>query len=291
MINYIGITKISTLSLNSDSKQDLSSTTQSYLRWRNKMLVVNANGDPSPSKVDIVALKSEWWLINCLQKSPIKRILVAPQLGGVELANWALAGKRTNKSVYLRTRSDLNLTNLQHTLAWRLKRLFDILVAGLLLLCLSPLGLAIALKRQLSGNQIWQTTWCVGRRGLVFELFGWAENKADGSGNRQLSRFGLHKLPQLINVLRGDMSLVGHYPFSLAETLHLTAQQRRVLNTVPGVISNTPWRSPKFDLRAMSQKSYQYLLNWSLVSDLKILLLVIPRLLKNNPASSKIIEY
>ncbi len=288
MINYVGITKIKTISSNQDAELDSACMAQCHLKWRNKMLVVSTN--PSLGRADVIALKSDWWLVNCLQKSPVKRIRVSQKLGGVGVKNWVLAGEKTNKQVFLRTSSDLNLSILQKTWAWKTKRIIDCAVAMLVLLLLSPVGLAIALKHKLSGQPVLEKRWCVGRRGLIFRTFGWAQNNSNNFWSRQGSKFGLHKLPQLINVLRGEMSLVGHYPFSLDEALDLNTQQRKVLNTVPGIISTTPWRSPRSDLRAISAKSYHYLCHWSLISDLKILLLILPRLFQGKDSTHKTIK-
>lgn len=283
MVNYIQITKIRTFGLDSDFNTELSSKPQCQLRWRNKMLIVNVNRDFNT--IDTIALKSDWWLISCLQKSPIKRIRVGSEASEAEIRNWAIAAEKTGKAVFLRNTSDLNLSRLQKTLKWKLKRLTDFAIAALALFLLSPVALAIAVSQKLAGKPILEKQLCVGRRGLIYRTFAWTDIHSNSFGNRQILRLGLHKLPQLINVLRGEMSLVGHYPFSLDEALTLDIKQRKVLNTVPGVLSTTPWRSPSLDSRAISNKSYNYLCHWSLFSDLKIISIALFRLLQGKSYS------
>lgn len=288
MLNYFQITKIQTIGQNQNSESNPTSVIESDLKWRNKTLVVNAKSDPN--KLDVIALKADWWLVNCLQKSPVTRICVTPNIGSIEVKNWAIAGEKTKKQVFLRISSNHQLSMLQKSLSWKIKRLMDLVIATIGLLLLSPLVLAIACKQKLNGKHIFERQWCVGRRGLIFQTFDWADNKSNSRGNLWVTRFGLHKLPQLINVLRGEMSLIGHYPFSLTETVDFNTTQRKVLNTLPGVISTTPWRSPQADIRAMSIKSYNYLCHWSLISDLKILFLILPRLLRGRDSHHKIVK-
>ncbi|MEM8828054.1 MAG: heterocyst development glycosyltransferase HepC [Cyanobacteria bacterium P01_G01_bin.19] len=283
MVNHVQITKIKTFGLDSDSNTESFSKPQYQLQWRNKMLIVNINSDFN--MINATALKSDWWLTRCLQKSPIKLIRVPSEASEAEIRTWTIAAEKTDKKVFLHSASDLNLSRLQKTRAWKLKRLIDFVMAVLALLILSPVAFAIAIKQKLAGKTILEKQLCVGKRGLVYRTFTWADIHSNSFGNRQILRLGLHKLPQLINVLRGEMTLVGYYPFSLDEALTLNTNQRKILNTVPGVLSITPWRSPSSDLRAISNKSYNYFCNWSLYSDLKIIWLAVLRLFQGKSYS------
>ena len=287
MVNYIQITQIKTIGSNSETDCN-SSMSRCYLKWRNKTLVVRSERDLD--SVDVIALKSDWWLVNCLHKSPIKRIHLSSSLGETEIRNWAAAGEKTNKQIYLRLPGDRHLSTVQQTLSWKLKRTLDFTIAFFLLLFLSPIGLAIALRQKLAGKTVLRKQRCVGKRGLIFQTYNWATVNSTGFWGDRRNRLGINKLPQLINVLRGEMSLIGHYPFSLDEALCLNAEQRKVLNVIPGVISITPWRSPQLDLRAISSKSYVYLCHWSLLRDFKILLLILPRLFGGGNFSRRIIK-
>ena len=276
MINCVGITRIKTLDLDPDTDKDKSSLISYHLKWRNKILFVNSNGNAQP--LEILALKSEWWLVNCLQKSLVKQICLAPQLGLVGIKNWATVGKKANKKVFLRTSPDLSLFLLQNTLSWGIKRTVDSIMALLLLFLFSPLILVIMLRQKLSGNTVFVRQWCVGKQGLLFQTIKFATNSSCSTflnrvWSSGLSRLGLHNLPQLINILRGEMSFVGRYPYDLDEALALNVKQRKVLKIVPGIMGMRGRGTLKQDLGTISLLDREYLSLWSLVVDLKILLL------------------
>ena len=140
------------------------------------------------------------------------------------------------------------------------KRLFDLMVAGVGLLILSPFMFAIAVLIKLSssgpvvyaGNRI-------GRFGEPFRLlkFRTMVANADKIGGpstsdddprvtktgRVLRCYKLDELPQLINVLKGEMSLVGPRPEVAAEVDLYSPEQRELLRVRPGI---TDWASMKF---------------------------------------------
>ena len=90
---------------------------------------------------------------------------------------------------------------------------------------------------------------------------------------RLLRRTSIDELPQLINVLRGDMSLVGPRPLVLDEDRLIEGRHRERLLFAPGMTG--PWqvlgpRRPP--LSEMVKTDYLYAANWSLWTDIKILL-------------------
>src|SRR5205807_8993106 len=90
---------------------------------------------------------------------------------------------------------------------------------------------------------------------------------------RLLRRTSLDELPQLINVLRGDMSLVGPRPLVTEEDRRVAGRHRRRLHLSPGMTG--PWQvlgPERPPLSEMVKLDYLYGANWSLWSDLKILL-------------------
>ena len=130
------------------------------------------------------------------------------------------------------------------------KRLFDVTAAGFgLLLCL-PLFAGIALTILLTdGPPVFFRQERVGRGGQTFRLWKFRTMRA-GSSGRQITvgadsritpigaflrRHKLDELPQLLNVLRGDMSLVGPRPEVPAYVSRYSPAQRRVLAYAPGV--------------------------------------------------------
>jgi lipopolysaccharide/colanic/teichoic acid biosynthesis glycosyltransferase len=135
-----------------------------------------------------------------------------------------------------------------------LKRRFDVIVSALGLLVLSPLLLVLALLVKLSspGTVLYRATR-VGLDGQPFRLLkfrsmvanaaqigpavtGAADSRITPIG-RFLRRTKLDELPQLLNVLRGEMSLVGPRPEDPRYVALYTPEQRRVLSVRPGITS------------------------------------------------------
>jgi lipopolysaccharide/colanic/teichoic acid biosynthesis glycosyltransferase len=97
---------------------------------------------------------------------------------------------------------------------------------------------------------------------------------------RWLRRSSLDELPQLFNVWRGEMSLVGPRPLVLDEDAQVQGLDRARLQLTPGMTG--PWQvlgSTRVPMREMVVIDYLYAANWSLWSDMKILLRTIPHML------------
>jgi exopolysaccharide biosynthesis polyprenyl glycosylphosphotransferase len=187
------------------------------------------------------------------------------------------------------------------------KRALDVAGASLGLLLLAPLLLAaaIAIRIDSRGPVLFRQVR-VGRGGRHFTLYKFrsmrvgatvlvrddgaiVKGEADPRVTRVgavLRRFSLDELPQLLNVLRGDMSLVGPRPLVLAEAQALTEdwQQRRA-DLRPGLTgawqvagrSNIPFHE-------MIRFDYQYVCGWSLARDVAILLATLPAVLSGRGA-------
>jgi lipopolysaccharide/colanic/teichoic acid biosynthesis glycosyltransferase len=101
-----------------------------------------------------------------------------------------------------------------------------------------------------------------------------------------LRRLSLDELPQLINVLRGEMSLVGPRPLVFEEAGSLAeAWQARRLELKPGVTG--PWQVAgrnHVPFQDMLRLDYQYVTSWSLARDIEILLSTIPAVLSRRGA-------
>jgi lipopolysaccharide/colanic/teichoic acid biosynthesis glycosyltransferase len=190
-----------------------------------------------------------------------------------------------------------------------LKRSLDICVAALLLTCLLPLfGLVALLIRLTDGGPVffWQTR--VGRWGREFPFPKFrsmvlnAEQLKDAlllqndhGGNvtfkmkrdpritwigRIIRKLSIDELPQLWNVLRGDMSLVGPRPPLPQEVAQYTLADRRRLDVTPGL--TCIWQvSGRGDIPfpQQVQLDVQYIESRSLWADVKILLQTIPAVL------------
>jgi lipopolysaccharide/colanic/teichoic acid biosynthesis glycosyltransferase len=140
------------------------------------------------------------------------------------------------------------------------KRLFDFLFSLMGVLVLSPLLLAIAVLVKLSSaGPVFYAGTRIGRFGKPFRLlkFRTMVANADKIGGpstadddprvtkigQALRRYKLDEIPQLINVLKGEMSVVGPRPEVAAEVALYSPEQRALLNVAPGM---TDWASMTF---------------------------------------------
>jgi exopolysaccharide biosynthesis polyprenyl glycosylphosphotransferase len=102
---------------------------------------------------------------------------------------------------------------------------------------------------------------------------------------RFLRRWSLDELPQLWNVLRGEMSLVGPRPLILAEDENVVGAGRERLRLTPGVTGL--WQvlgRSDIPFREMITLDYLYVTNWSLWGDVKLLARTIPRVIQKSGA-------
>jgi len=188
------------------------------------------------------------------------------------------------------------------------KRIFDVVGASIALVLLSPLILVTGLLVKLTSHgPVFFRQERVGRRGERFELLKFrsmvpdAEERkaaleehnqaaegffkiADDPRITRLGRFlrrtNLDELPQLLNVLRGEMSLVGPRPLIPTEDQRVVGWHRRRLELTPGMTGH--WQvlgSSRVPLDEMVAIDYLYVANWSLWADLKLLLRTIPYVL------------
>jgi len=185
------------------------------------------------------------------------------------------------------------------------KRTFDLVVAGLIVLVGSPIWLAIAAAIKLSSpGPVFYGQERVGRDGERFRMLKFrsmhcdaearlaelvASNEASGplfkikddprvtSVGRWLRKFSLDEFPQLINVLRGEMSLVGPRPPLPHEVERYTVKDWRRLEVVPGMTGlwQVSGRS-KLTFDEMVSLDLFYIENWSVTLDLTLLVRTIP---------------
>ncbi len=194
-----------------------------------------------------------------------------------------------------------------------LKRVVDVALSAFWLVVLSPLVLAIALlvKFTSQGPVIYRQTRCGigGRRFTLYKFRSMVEgadalradlelhNEVEGpvfkiandprmtTVGRWLRRFSLDELPQLWNILRGDMSFVGPRPPLPEEVSQYEVWQRRRLRMRPGLtcLWAIEGRSGiKFD--RWMQLDLDYIDHWSLWLDMKIIVKTIPLVLRGRGA-------
>ena len=135
-----------------------------------------------------------------------------------------------------------------------LKRLFDIIIASLGLVLLSPLMVVIAVVIRLtSPGPLFYLSQRVGLGGKIFNMckFRTMVTGADKLGSlvtasddcritrigRYLRRTKVDELPTLLNVLKGDMSIVGPRPENPKSAALYTEQQKRIWTVKPGITS------------------------------------------------------
>jgi exopolysaccharide biosynthesis polyprenyl glycosylphosphotransferase len=192
--------------------------------------------------------------------------------------------------------------------SYAIKRAFDITLASVGLALLAPLFLVVATAIKLtSRGPVFFRQPRIGRAGEQFAMFKFrtmydgadrdkhtlfAMNEARGlfkiqndprvtSVGRLLRRCQLDELPQLINVVRGEMSLVGPRPLIAEEDSRIEGLNRRRLDVPPGMTG--VWQvlgsSRRIPLEDMVKVDYMYGANWSLWLDIKILLRTVPLIL------------
>ena len=182
------------------------------------------------------------------------------------------------------------------------KRLFDLLVSLLLLILLSPVMLVIAvLVRIKLGKPVLFSQERPGLHGRLFRLYKFRTMRdlrgADGRllpDEERLTKFGrflrassLDELPELFNVLKGEMSLVGPRPLLVAYLDRYTPEQARRHEVLPGI---TGWAQVNgrnaLSWEAKFKLDVWYVDNQSFWLDLKILFLTLWKALKREGISA-----
>jgi exopolysaccharide biosynthesis polyprenyl glycosylphosphotransferase len=181
-----------------------------------------------------------------------------------------------------------------------LKRAFDLVTTSIGAICVGPLLAAIAVAVRLdSKGPVFFRQVRIGRDGEPFHMLKFrsmvvdAEQQKDqlrslnevGHGmfkitddprvtrvGRFLRRTSLDELPQLINVLKGEMSLVGPRPLVTDEDALVLGLDRSRLHLTPGMTG--PWQvlGSRVPMQEMVGLDYLYVANWTLWRDLKLLL-------------------
>jgi exopolysaccharide biosynthesis polyprenyl glycosylphosphotransferase len=193
------------------------------------------------------------------------------------------------------------------TSARLIKRSFDVVVASLAVVAVGPVMLAAAVAIRLdSPGPVFFRQTRVGREGRRFCMLKFRSmvrdaeehkaslahrNEAEGffkltddprttRVGRLLRRTSLDELPQFLNVLRGDMSIVGPRPLIVDEDERIVGLDRSRLHLTPGMTG--PWQvlgSARIPMSEMVSLDYLYVTNWSLWLDVKLVLRTVPHVL------------
>lgn len=204
-------------------------------------------------------------------------------------------------------------TTPQNELLFLICRIFDIIGSLLLIGALAPIFLFIAISIRLDspGPIFYRQTRC-GLNGRRFTLYKFRSMVADAEERKKdlihfnlmkgpvfkmkndprvtrvgrvLRRLSLDELPQLFNVLKGDMSFVGPRPPIPEEVEKYESWQRRRLSMKPGITGL--WQVSgrnEIDFQDWIKLDLEYIDNWSLWLDFKIILKTIPAVLSGKGA-------
>jgi lipopolysaccharide/colanic/teichoic acid biosynthesis glycosyltransferase len=113
------------------------------------------------------------------------------------------------------------------------------------------------------------------------KIFKLTDDKRITRVGRIIRRYRIDELPQIINVLRGDMSLIGPRPALPYELELYKGWHRRRLDAVPGITGL--WQvsgGNRLSFDDMVRLDVKYIEDWSLISDIKILARTVPVLLR-----------
>jgi exopolysaccharide biosynthesis polyprenyl glycosylphosphotransferase len=185
-----------------------------------------------------------------------------------------------------------------------LKRALDLLLAGALVILTAPLMALIALAIKLdSRGPVFFRQRRVGKAGARFEVLKFRTMVRDAEAQRaallaqskdpnwlhlehdpRITRVGrflrlssLDELPQLCNVLKGEMSMVGPRPLIEAEDARVEDWARGRLDLTPGITGY--WQvlgRTRIPFEEMVKLDYLYVMNWSLWNDIRLILRTLP---------------
>lgn len=223
-----------------------------------------------------------------------RHVHIATGISGIDASRFRALPLAHEPLLYVEARS---LSRIQIDV----KRCFDIVMSAVALVILSPVLLAVAIAvRAGDGGPIIFTQRRVGQDGVTFDVLKFRTMAVDaeqrlselGSSNERhgplfkmeidprVTRVGrflrsssLDELPQLLNVLKGEMSLVGPRPALPSEVAQFSDELRMRENVLPGITGL--WQveardNPSFE--AYSRLDLFYVENWSITLDLIIIL-------------------
>jgi exopolysaccharide biosynthesis polyprenyl glycosylphosphotransferase len=206
----------------------------------------------------------------------------------------------------------LELNHLPNrALALFFKRVMDLCIAVPALLVTAPVMLASALAIKFdSPGPVFYAAWRVGRKGRRFRCYKFRSMVADAdvqkddlrqmnerngatfkmendpritAVGRFLRKYSIDELPQLFNVLRGEMSMVGPRPHPVDDYNLYHLEDLRRLDVLPGITGLwqvSARRDPSFEKNVLLD--LEYIENWNVILDLKIALRTIPEVFRGS---------
>ena len=199
-----------------------------------------------------------------------------------------------------------------------LKRVVDLVVGGIALVAMAPVFAFIALRIKMdSPGPVFFRQTRVGIGDSTFRIYKFRTMTVDADERKQelahlnihaqpggdprmfkvpddprttnvgrwLRRYSLDELPQLLNVMKGEMSLVGPRPLIADEDRHVAEWARKRVHLKPGITGL--WQilgRSEIPFEEMTKLDYIYVTNWSLGGDLSIILKTIPAVFRTRRA-------
>ena len=174
----------------------------------------------------------------------------------------------------------IRITGLDAVMKWMLDYGATVVLLPVLLPLLALLGGALAL----SGARSFRTLRVIGREGVAFRTFMLNVSEPRNRVQRLIYRLGLDKLPQFVNVLMGQMSIVGPRTVSLSQRSEYERWIPNLLTVKPGITG--PWvgRGTPQSLDDEMKMNLLYVRNYTIWLDLEILARSLVRLLRSRSA-------
>lgn len=182
--------------------------------------------------------------------------------------------------------------NFKKTIYWYIKRMADVLLslAGLIIMALPFVVISILIKKD-SNDPVFFTQLRVGRDGKLFKIYKFRTMKIKEETNtddnsdivtsfgKVLRKTSIDEIPQLLNILKGDMSFVGPRPLVPDEgEIHNLRMKNGVYNVRPGITGLAQVNGR--DLITVEQKvklDTQYVQQYGMLLDIKLMLKTIPK--------------
>ena len=178
------------------------------------------------------------------------------------------------------------------------KRLLDIIISlsALLVFSIPIILISIMIKKEDKGPVLFKQTR-TGYKGKEFKLYKFRSMPIDNDvlnnkSENKLTKIGtfirktsLDELPQFINILKGDMSLIGPRPWIVEYYNNFTYEQKKRVDVLPG-ITGLAQATGRNNISIFEKINYdlEYVNNYSLLMDIKVILLTIKTVLSKTGA-------
>ena len=178
------------------------------------------------------------------------------------------------------------------------KRLLDIIISlsALLVFSIPIILISIMIKKEDKGPVLFKQTR-TGYKGKEFKLYKFRSMPIDNDvlnnkSENKLTKIGtfirktsLDELPQFINILKGDMSLIGPRPWIVEYYNNFTDEQKKRVDVLPG-ITGLAQATGRNNISIFEKINYdlEYVNNYSLLMDIKVILLTIKTVLSKTGA-------